>query len=341
MIASDAPFLDALAACLGAGVPLQDALSRIERAGFAASRWVQRVRPFVRPESSVESALLGAGAIDATEHALLAAAVTPDAVESLLHALVLRRRRRSALRAVVLRGLAGPFAIAALTVVLDPLPNLIGSGSYVWPVFRGLVVLGLVTALVVLGIPALVRSPNVGPRLLMLCARVPVLDWLAARHAEGELVTMSAPFVARPGIGSAGLVAASATLAWSPLGEKIRVAGADGAAPASVLERLAPCFSLATNLSIVGGIASNDLATRLAARGEEIAAELSAHVRIGVRVAAYVFVGLLTLQSLANLFSRALPGGGLLPGVVPSAEQRDLDEVMKELEGPPPRAPSK
>src|SRR5580658_10426468 len=133
MPASDASFLDALAACLGAGVSLSDALSRIETAGADASLWVRRIRPFVRPESSVGGALHAARAIDATEGALLALAVTPDAVERLLHALALRRRRRATLRSAILRGLVGPVAIGALTVVLNPLPNLVGNGSYVGP----------------------------------------------------------------------------------------------------------------------------------------------------------------------------------------------------------------
>src|SRR5580700_5903440 len=142
MTRSDSVFLDVLAACLGAGDPLLDALSRLETAGGEASRWVQRVRCFVRPGGSVESALYAARVIDAGEHAILALASTPAALGALLHALTVRGRRRDSLRRAILRGLVGPFAVAALTIVLDPLPNLMGSGSYVGPVFRGLAELG-------------------------------------------------------------------------------------------------------------------------------------------------------------------------------------------------------
>jgi hypothetical protein len=330
MIAADADFLDVLAACLGAGVPLPDALSRIETAGPQAARWVQRIRPFAQPGSSLEGALLAARILDGAESALLALAVTPDAVEALLRALAVRGRRRSALRGTILRGLIGPFAIAALTVVLDPLPNLFGSASCVWPVFRGLLVLALLSAFVVFSVPALLRSPTLGPRLRGACAGMPGLAWLAALHAEGELVTASAPFVARPQGGSEGLLAVSSLFAWSPLAEKVRAVAAAGA-PDLALQRLAPHLSLATNLSIVSGVASKHLAWRLAARGEEIATELVAHTRIVIRVAAYALVVVLTLQSLASLLSRALPGMPLVPGADPSTEQKELDEAMKHL----------
>jgi len=340
MTASDAALLDVLAACLGAGVPLPDALSRIEAAGHEASRWVQRVRPFARPGSSVESALFAARAIDATERAILASAVTPAAVAGVLHALVLRRRRRADRSRTILRGLLGPFAIAALTVILDPLPNLIGSGSYVGPVFRGLLALGLATAFVVAGVPAILRSPSLGPRVLAACSKLPGLDWLTARHAEAELVTTSAPFVERSEVGHAGLLATSALLAWSPLGERVRVAAlASANAPEAAFAMLAPQLSLATNLAIVSGTASGQLAAHLAARGEEIAAQLTSRLRLAVRVAAYTLVVLLSFASLVNMVSRALPGTSL-PGATFSEEQKELDDIMRELEGHPPPAPS-
>ena len=167
------------------------------------------------------ASLHAARAIDPTEAALLTLAVTPDATERLLHTLAIRRRRRATLRSAILRGLIGPIAIGALTVVLNPLPNLVGNASYVGPVLRGLFLLGLATAFVVAGVPALLRSPSIGPRVFALCARLPGLAWIASRYAEGELVTVSAPFVARSEAGSEGLLAASTMIAWSPLGEKV------------------------------------------------------------------------------------------------------------------------
>ena len=48
------------------------------------------------------------------------------------------------------------------------------------------------------------------------------------------------------------------------------------------------------------------------------------------------------IASLASLVSRALPWASGLPGVAPTTEQKELDEVMKELEGPtPPPKPSR
>jgi hypothetical protein len=292
----------------------------------------------VRGDGSVESALHAARVIDAREQSLLAVAVAPDAVESLLHALAARRRRRDALRRLILHGLVGPFAIAALSVLLDPLPNLfVGGESYIGPVFRGLSVLGLVTALVVLGVPAALRSPRIGPRIVELCASLPGLSWIAARHAEAELATMSAAFVGRSDAGTGGLLAASAMLAWSPLGARIRdAATANAATPEWALAKLAPYLSVETNLAVVGGIASGRLAADLATRGEALAAEVTRHVQRGVRVTAYTFVVLLSLASLASLVSHALPFASPFTGATPTTEQKELDDIMKLLDGPEP-----
>jgi hypothetical protein len=132
-------------------------------------------------------------------------------------------------------------------------------------------------------------------------------------------------------------------LGWSPLAERVRVAAlANATTPEWALARLAPSLSIATNLSIVSGIASNQLGARLASRGEEIADLVTTRLRVGIKVVAYVLVVLLSLASLASLVSRALPWASGLPGVAPTTEQKELDEVMKELEGPtPPPKPSR
>jgi hypothetical protein len=351
MVAPDAACLDALASCLGSGVPLPDALARIESAGMEASRWVGRIRKHSAPDGrapvSLEDALCSSNVVDAAERAVLARAVTPAEVEGVLRAFALRRGQRAALRRALLRGLVGPLAVAILTVVLDPLPNLLGNGSYVGPVLSGLFVLGLVSAACVVGVPAALRSPALGPRFLALSAKLPGLAWLAAQHAEAELVTMSAPFAAPSDAGSGGLLAMAAALSWSPLGGAIRGAVQSGGAASAeapldwALVRLAPRLSLPTNLSIVSGIASGQLAARLTARGDEIATRLTARLRFATRTLAYSVVVLLSIQSLVGMVSRAMPGGSLLPGIVPSAEQKELEEIMKELEGPAPAKPPK
>jgi hypothetical protein len=331
---SDAACLDALAACVGAGVSLPDALARIETAGIEASRWAARVRPFVRPGARVEDALLAARAVEQPEHALLALAVTPDDFAQIARALTARRRRKAALGRSILRVLLGPFAVAVLTVVLDPLPNIVGPDSYVWPVARGLVELGLATALLLLGVPAALRSPAIGPPVLRFLARVPGLATLAASHAEAELVTLAAPFVARPEGGSNGLLATATLLAWSPLADPLRAAAqASTTTPDWALAKLAPYLSVPTNLAIVSGIASGQLTARLAALGDEIAAALARRLQLTVRIAAYVLVVLLSLTSLAEMVGRTLPGSSILGGA-PSAEQKQLDEIMKALDEP-------
>jgi hypothetical protein len=337
--ADDAALLEVLAACLGAGVPLADALARIETSGTRAWQWVARLRPHVRLGSSVAATLLAAGVVDGPEHALLAQALTPSATERLLLALVSRRRRRELLRTAFQAALAGPFGLAALTVVLAPLPNLLGSGSYVWPVTRGVFTLGVLAALVFLGLPAALGSPSLGSRVLGVLARVPGLDRLAARHAEAELVTLAAPFVEGGEASREGLLAASTALAWSPLGARVaEAAGVQGGPPA--LARLAPHLSLVTNLAIVSGAASQKLSARLTERGEELATQLRARLRVTLRVAAYTLVVILSFEGLANLVSRGLPGMPLLPGATPTGEQKELEELLRELDPPAHPPPS-
>jgi hypothetical protein len=342
MFASDTHTLDALAACLRAGLPLDDALLRLETAGGGASRWVKRVRPFVRPGETVEKALAGAGTIDEGEQALLAPATTPDAVAGLLEAISARRRRRARLLRSVLGGLLGPFAVAAITVVLNPLPALLfGSiGEYVGSVVLGFLVLGVVTGLIAVGLPVLLQSPKAGPRTLGLLARIPLVDLLVGRHAEAELLTIVGPYTGGPEAAPAAMAAAAAVLDWARLGRAARATTAEE--PAGALVRLAPHLSQATNLAVVEGVAGGKLPARLAARGEEIDAALTKNVRLVARIVAYTLVVVLSLGAYVDLVGRALPGGNipLLEGM-PSGEQKDLDELMRELEGKPSPPPSK
>ena len=85
---------------------------------------------------------------------------------------------------------------------------------------------------------------------------------------------------------------------------------------------------------------SQGLAARLAARGDEIDAELTRRLRFVVRVIAYGLVVVLSFGSFVNMVSRALPGGAPLLGGMQSADQKELEEIMKELEGKPAPAPT-
>jgi hypothetical protein len=226
--------------------------------------------------------------------------------------------------------------LAALTVVLDPVPNLVTGGAYLWPVFRGLFTLLIVWLAVVAGIPALLRDPRARSRALRLCSSVPGVRRLAALYAEEELTTALVPFIEGGEVKTAGLVATAPLLAWSPLGEGLRVAAGAVRPPSTALtmgrlEPVARQLSLATNLAIVGGVASKRLSDRLAQRGEAINLLLTARLRLVLRIGAYALVVLFSVSSLVGMIARGLPGMPTLPGGATSPEQKELEELMKQL----------
>jgi hypothetical protein len=98
------------------------------------------------------------------------------------------------------------------------------------------------------------------------------------------------------------------------------------------LEPVARQLSLATDLAIVGGVASKHLAQRLAQRGEAIALFLTARLRLVARIGAYALVVLFSVSSLVGMISRGLPGMPTLPGGATSPEEKQLEELMKQLE---------
>jgi hypothetical protein len=121
---------------------------------------------------------------DHDELALLPAEGTRASVGSPLYAVVLRRRRSIDRRRAILWGLVGPFGFGALTVVLDPLPNLITGGAFVWPVIRGLLALGILALAIVAGLPALFRKPRARSSILRTCSAVPGIRWFASLYVE-------------------------------------------------------------------------------------------------------------------------------------------------------------
>jgi hypothetical protein len=333
--------LDALADCLQSGDALPDALAKVATAGGAAAAWAERVRRSARHDVSLAGVLHASGVIDDSERALLSTDGADTVAPALLHAVALRRRRRAERRHAVLRGLVGPFAVAAVTVILDPLSSLVSGESFVWPVVRGLLLLAVLALAIAVGIPVLLRDPRRRSTLLRLASAIPGAHAFAALHAEEELATVLVPFAEGGEVAGAGLTAAAALLDGSPLGEAARLAGrATRPGDAVALAGLGPLtrhLSLATNLALVGGGASLRLAERLHQRAEAISALLTSRLRLVARVAAYAAIVVFSLVSLAAMVARGIPGMPSIPGGAPGgsgagADQKEIEELMKQLQ---------
>lgn len=336
MTTTDPALLAALGDCLKSGDTLPEALGKIEMAGAAARHWTALVRRTVRPDAPVAAALRGSSLFSEDERSLLPTDGSGPQVALPLQAVGMRRRRATARRRAILWGLAGPFGFAALTVILDPLPNLVTDEPFVWPVIRGLVVLFTVTLAVVVGVPWLLRNSRTRTRLLRACSAVPGLAWFAAQHAEEELATALAAFVDDEQVSVAGVAAAASLLAWSPLGPTLRAAAASPRPairlPIGGLEPVARQLSLATNLTLVGGVASRRLNERLRGRAEAIEVRLTSRLRLALRIAAYTLVVVLSVSSLVGMISRGLPGMPTLPGGTESPDQQQLEDLLKQLD---------
>ena len=336
MVVATAPdVLDTLADCLESGDTMLAALDKVAKASAATASWAHHVRQTVRADASAAQVLRASNVLDDDELCLLSAEA-PAAVASTLRAVALRRRRSVARVRAIRWGLVAPFGLGALTVVLDPLPHLITGEDYVWPVLRGLLVLLVLAVAVFAALPAVLRRP----RVLRLCTAVPGIRRLAALYGEEELVTAFVPFVDRLDRGevrAAGFTAAASLLAWSPLGDALRapapaVASPSGPLATGGLELLARRLSLATHLAIVGGMASKRLAERLAQRGEAIALLLTARLRLVARMGAYTLVILFSISSLASMIARGIPGMSLIPGGATSPDEKQLEELLKQLQ---------
>jgi hypothetical protein len=337
MTASDAAFLDALAACVRSEIPLADALSRIEAAGPDAARWVRAIRPFARPENAVEDALASAGVIDAAERGLFTHAASPHRA-ALVQALADRRRRRHGVRTAVMRALGGPFVLAVATVLLDPIVGVVTGDSYFGPFLREAAVLAVVTAAVMVGLRWLLASAS-GASVRLRLATLPGIARVASVQAEGDVAALAAPFAAGPGASTLGLVAVSDVLAWSPIGLALRAAATSGGAtPERALERLAPALSLETNLAVVRGIAAEELSDALRARARELATEAERVSRGLARFAGYALVVTLSLVSLAGTLAR--PHESSSPTLAPD-EKELLDQLQNLLGDTPPARPRK
>ena len=336
MISTHPALLDALADCLESGDTLPDALGKVEMAGGAAEAWVRHVRPSVRAGDPVGGALRSSNVLGDDELSLLSPEGDGALAAACLHTVALRRQRSLARRRAIAWGLVAPLLFAALTVVLDPLPNLITGEPFFWPVARGLLELVVLALAIALGLPALLRSPRTRRTVLRVCGAVPGLRWFAAMHAEEELVAALVPFVDGGSVTTAGLTAGASLLAWSRLGEALRVAARPppppgNPLPLSGLQPLVRELSLGSALAVVGGIASKRLAQRLTRRGEEITGLLTARLRLLFRIGAYALVVALSISSLVGMISRGLPGMPTLPGGEMSPDQKELEDIMKQL----------
>jgi hypothetical protein len=336
MTTSDGALLGTLADCLESGDTLLEALGKIATARGAAEEWALRVRRTTGQDARVADALQKSNALSEDERSFLSVEGADTPVADALRAVVVRRRRARARRTALRWAIVSPFVFGALAVVLDPLPNLVTGGAYVWPVLRGLFALITLTLAAGVGIPALLQGQRGRFGILRLCSLVPGVRHLVALYAEEELLTALLPFAEEQRVRPAGLAAAASVIAWSPLGAPLRVAARrvesePGPLPMGGLEPLAPQLSIATSLAIVGGVASKHLAARLAGRGEAIALRLTARLRLAVRIGAYALVIAFSVSSLVDMISRGLPGMPALLGGAASPDQKQLDELMKQL----------
>jgi hypothetical protein len=337
MISSAPALLDALADCLESGDTLLEALAKVATAGGAVEDWARHVRPSVCADVAIARALRESNVVDDEELSILSAGGAGAALGPALRAVVLRRRRSVARRRALRWGLLGPFVFGAVTVVLAPLPEIVTGGSYVWPVLRGLFALAFLTLVIIVGVPALLRGPRARSRALAFSTRVPGFRHLAALYAEEELTAALAPFLGAGDPSAAAWTAVASLLAWSPLGEALLAASRTVRSPAKPLpmgglEPLARHLSAATSLALVGGVASKRLPEQLARRGEEIAPRLTAHLRLVTRLGAYALVVLVSASSLVGMIARGLPGMPVFPGGATSPDQKELEDLLKELQ---------
>jgi hypothetical protein len=337
MTTTDAALLEALGDCLGSGDTLPQALGKVSMAGGTAGWWTEQVRRSAPTDVAAPAALHRTRLFEPDELSLLPQGGPDAAAAPSLHALVLRRRRGAARRRAVLWGLVAPFGFAALTVMLDPLPNLISDAPFLWPEVRGFLVLCLLGAAIFAGLPALLRRPGARARILRMCNAVPGLRWFTTLHAEEELTTAVVPFIVEEQVTPAGLLAASSLLAWSPLAATLRSAAASER-PAGVtlplggLEPIARQLSWGTNLAVIRGVTSHQLALRLTQRGDDIATLLTARLRLTLRITGYALVVVLSISSLVGMISRGLPGMPTLPGGDVTPDQQQLEDLLKQLE---------
>jgi hypothetical protein len=337
MSTTDAALLEALGDCLAAGDTLPQALGRVSLAGGPAGFWTEQVRRTTRTEGPAVGALRAARLLEPDELAILPAHGADAAAAAPLQAIALRRRRSRARQRAILRGLVAPFGFAVLTVVLDPLPNLVTDEPFLWPEVRGMLWLVALGLAIFLGAPALLRRPGARAVLLRVGQATPGLRWLTSLYAEEELTTIAVAHVEGSEVTPAGLLAAASLLHWSALATPLRAAAASvrpAGAPLALggFEPIARQLSFETNLALVGGVASDRLAQRLTGRGDAIASLLTARLRLLTRIVGYALVVVLSIGSLVGMISRGLPGMPTLPGGATTPDQQELEDLLKQIE---------
>lgn len=337
---SMADLLEALSDCLDGAdrADLVSALTTLERAGGGASLWAHALTLSVRGGSNATAALAQSGTLEAPELSLLRSVEGIEgALAPALRCIALRRRLRATRARASLAAVIAPLSLMALTLALDPLPALILGGAYFGPVLRALSVMVLavlvMTALLLLAFV----HPRTSPAVMGALSRVPFVGAVVRRHAESELSLVLGAFADEQRVPPHAWKAATSLLGWAPFSTAVRDADralqADDR-PADASDVLASVVSQTLSLVLVSGSAARRLPERLTAFGERAAEIVTRRVRALLRTLAFAALIALSVQSLAKLVKTSvggIPGMPGLPGdMSPSAEQKELDQIMKE-----------
>jgi Type II secretion system (T2SS), protein F len=287
---SSEDLLDALGAALGAGATVADALKLVASAGPASARAARLVEEGLA--GGLARALANANLLAPDEEPLVQLGERESCVASSLAFTVARRRQRRARRRAAWGALAGPLAFAVLTLLFDPLPQvMLGTGSFAGAL-RNLAWLAASTALLMLGVPRILRRA----KLRALVDKLPFARRLSRLERESGAALLVASF-ARP----------------SELGP----AAADA-------RTLSEPFALAC----AAGVRAGDLPSRLRAFHDATEQTFLVRLRVILRVIAFTAAAALAARSATKLFT--LPIGGDLQNL-PEMQDLDhqLDELMK------------
>jgi type II secretory pathway component PulF len=348
MSAAFAERLEALADCLESGASPAEAIAAVESAGGAVGKWAAALGGPVRAGQGVAAALARIEALRPAETALLQTVERHGSVIPALRWIAARRRARVERAGELVRGAAGPLFALLVTILTIPLPQWALGGSFWRPIAPDLALLAVAIALVAGVIPALVRHPRFGPRMLGLLAPVPGLGRLVYAHAEAELATALAALVESGATPAAALGAAADLVPLPSLAGAARsqlpallVAADGGAAPepgrrvqsARRAPAPTPLASEPLRLALVAGSRAGDLTLRLRALADRAEHGVTRRLRAALRALLFIAVVAFGLRGLSSVFEGPagfLNGNGALPGVSPS-DMKELDDALKDL----------
>jgi hypothetical protein len=287
---SSEDLLDAIGAAIGAGASTADALKLIASAGPASARAARLVEE--RLAGGLASALAGAKLLAPDEEPLVQLGERESCVASALSFTVARRRQRRARRRAAWGAVAGPLVFAALTLLFDPLPQIMmGTGS-IGGALRNLGWLAAVTAAVMLGLPRILRVV----KIRALADQLPFARTLSQLERESGAALLAASF-ARP--------------------TELGPAAADARA-------LSESFALAC----ASGARAGDLPSRLRALHDHTEQTFLVRLRVVLRAIAFAAAAVLAARSATKLFSMPI-GGDLQNSPELQDLDRQLNEMMK------------